>query len=165
MATDSMLQIRDPSPRERLSRTSIKQIPPKPMPPDWNVKRDTEISTVQQQLTDMPERWFVPIVRDDGTLDTVINEEAVWRYLVDLGKKPDQEKVENLLKYIEGKPALKRFKDIHVTVTMETMAGTANDLMDSRHVFLAIVVSERKPTHFFTTSDVRKLLLQDGTAT
>jgi len=165
MATDGLLQMRGLTARERLSRTSIKQIPPTPIPPDWNVKKDSLISAVKQQLMDQPDRWFIPILKDDGTLDTVVNEEAVWRFLVDLGTQLQQQTVDNLLKYIEERDPLKRFKDIYVTVTMETTVGTANDLMDTRHVFLAIVVADRKPTHFFTTSEVRKLLLQEGTVT
>lgn len=169
VAAESLLAMRDLSPKERLRQTPIKQIPPTSI--DWSVKRATKISEVKDALTQKPERWFVPVIKDDGTLDTVINEEAVWRYLID--KLPpveatEEEKkryagatVEELLKYIEETEALKRFNQIHAVVSMETNVGAANDLMDSRHVFLAIVTSEGKPTHFFTTSEVRKLLLKE----
>jgi len=169
VAADSLLAMRDLSPKERLRRTSIKQIPPTPI--DWTVKRTTKLSEVKDALTQKPERWFVPVTKDDGTLETVINEEAVWRYLIDklppanatpadIQKYADAT-VEDLLKYIDETETLKRFKNIHAVVAMETNVGAANDLMDSRHVFLAIVSSEGKPTHFFTTSEVRKLLLQE----
>jgi hypothetical protein len=110
-----------------------------------------------------PERWFVPVVKDDGTLDTVINEEAVWRFLLNPTSPPAPRTatVADLIANIEATPALKRFIDIQAVVSMETNVGTATDLMDSRHVFLAIVTSEGKPTHFFTTSEVRRLLLKD----
>lgn len=169
VAANSLLAMRDLSPKERLRQTSIKQIPPTPI--DWTVQRDTKVSEVKEALTQRPERWFVPVVKKDGTLETVINEEAVWRFWVD--KTPPREateedrkkfadsKIGDLLKHIEDTEALKRFHQIHVVVSMETNVGTANDLMDSRHVFLAIVTSEGKPTHFFTTSEVRKLLLQE----
>ena len=68
--------------------------------------------------------------------------------------------VGDLLKYIDKVEALKRFNQVHVAVPMETNVGTANDLMDSKNVFLAVVTSQGKPTHFFTTAEVRKLLLQ-----
>lgn len=158
VAADSLLAMRDLSPKERLRRTSIKQIPPTPI--DWTVTRATTIDDVRQSLTDRLERWFIPVVRDDGALDTVINEEALWRYLIN-GAPLVGATVGDLLTYIEGAPTLKRFKDIHVVVTMETNVGAANDLLDSRHIFLAIVTSEGRPTHFFTTSEVRKLLLQE----
>lgn len=169
VAANSLLAMRDLSPKERLRQTSIKQIPPTPI--DWTVKRDTKVSEVKEALSQRPERWFIPVVKEDGALETVINEEAVWRFWVD--KTPPQgateeerkkfadSNVAELLKYIDGTEALKRFNQIHVVVSMETNVGTATDLMDSRHVFLAIVTSEGKPTHFFTTSEVRKLLLQE----
>lgn len=169
VAADSLLAMRDLSPKERLRKTSIKQIPPTPI--DWTVKQSTKLSEVKDALAKNPERWFIPVVKDDGTLETVINEEAVWRYLID--KLPsatatDDEKnqyaeatVAELSKYIEETESLKRFNNIYVVSAMETNVGAANDLMDSRHVFLSIVASEGKPTHFFTTSEVRKLLLKE----
>ena len=169
VAADSLLAMRDISGKERLRRTSIQQIPPTPI--DWTVKRTDKISDVKKALVDKPERWFVPVVKEDGTLDTVVNEEAVWRYLID--KAPadtatQAEKdafanatVDDLIKYVETTDTLKRFMNIHAVASMETNVGAANDLMDSRHVFLAIVTSEGKPTHFFTTSEVRKLLLKE----
>jgi hypothetical protein len=71
VAADSLLAMRDLSPRDRLRRTSIKQIPPTPI--DWTVKKSTKLSEVKDALTQKPERWFVPVVKDDGTLETVIN--------------------------------------------------------------------------------------------
>jgi len=169
VAADSLLAMRDLSPKERLRRTSIKQIPPAPI--DWTVKRSTKVSEVKDTLTQRPERWFVPVVKEDGALETVVNEEAVWRFLIDKipstdanegdRKKYTDATVGDLLEYIDKTETLKRFNQIHVTVPMDTNVGTANDLMDSRHVFLAIVTSEGKPTHFLTTSEVRKLLLQE----
>jgi hypothetical protein len=161
--------LRDLSPKERLRKTSIKQIPPKPI--DWTVKRNTKLIETKAKLVQEPERWFVPVIKEDGTLETVVNEEAIWRYLVD--KVPSEtatpaEKqkyadatIDDLLKYIDATDSLKRFINIHAITTMETNVGTATDLMDSRHIFLSIVTSEGKPTHFFTTSEVRKLLLQE----
>ena len=160
VAADSLLAMRDLSGKERLRRTSIKQIPPTSI--DWTVKRTDTIDNVKAELMNKPERWFVPVVKDDGTLDTVINEEAVWRYLLNPTSPPVTGTVADLINYIETTAALKRFIDIQAVVTMETNVGTANDLMDSRHVFLAIVTSEGKPTHFFTTSEIRKLLLKDS---
>jgi hypothetical protein len=170
VAANSLLAMRDLSPKERLRQTSIKQIPPTPI--DWTVRRATKISAVKETLSQRPERWFAVIIKEDGTLETVINEEAVWRFLVDklppasaeesIRKRYEEATVDDLIKFIEETEALKRFNQIHVTVAMEANVGTANDLMDSRHVFLAIVTSDGKPTHFFTTSEVRKLLLQES---
>lgn len=181
VAADSLLAMRDLSPRERLRRTSIKQIPPTPL--DWTVKKTTLVKEVRDKLLGDPGRWFIPIVRDDGSLETVINEEAVWRFLL---ANPDQpsnpptppaeppaqppagppskpapdKTVEEILAFLDAHKELGRFRQIHISVAIGTTVGAANDLMDSRHVFLAIVETDGKPTHFFTTSEVRTLLLQ-----
>lgn len=161
VAADSMLAMRDLSGKERLRRTSIKQIPPTPI--DWTVKRTDTVAAVEAELMNKPERWFVPVVKDDGTLDTVINQEAIWRFLITSTSPPASATatVADLITFIEASAALKRFIDIQAVVSMETNVGTANDLMDSRHVFLAIVTSDGKPTHFFTTAEVRQLLLKE----
>lgn len=169
VAANSLLAMRDLSPKDRLRRTSIKQIPPTPI--DWTVKKATKLSEVKDALIQKPERWFIPVVKDDGTLETVVNEEAVWRYLNDklpaadasdnVKKSFTDATIDDLLKYIDSTEALKRFDKIHAVVAMETNVAAATELMDSRHVFLAIVAAEGKPTHFFTTSEVRKLLLQE----
>jgi hypothetical protein len=192
VAADSLLAMRDLSPRERLRRTSIKQIPPTPL--DWTVKKTTAVKDVWDKLTSEPTRWFIPIVRDDGALEGVINEEAIWRFLLDAQEPPAQpaappiqpaappaqptappaqpavppaqppaavvaeKTVADILTFLEEKK-LGRFQQIHVTVALGMTVGAATDLMDSKHVFLAIVETDGKPTHFFTTSEVRKLLL------
>jgi len=166
VAANGLLAMRDLSGRERLSRTSIKQIPPTPI--DWTVDRDTPLSDVRKKLEQEPARWFIPVVKKpDGTLETVFNVEALWRYLLrsSTGSPPSAPPaaagtVSDLLQYIQSKPELSRFNQIHVTVPMDTTVGAATDLMDSRKVFLAIVTADGKPTHYFTTSEVRKLLLQ-----
>lgn len=180
VAADSLLAMRNLSPRERLRQTSIKQIPPTPI--DLTFKRTTKLSEVKDALSQRPERWFLPIVKEDGSLDTVINEEAVWRFLIDklpttITSPPDTASppetaaedeqaryanatVDDVIKYIEKSEGLKRFTNIHAVTSMETNVGAANDIMDSRHVYLAIVTSDGKPTHFFTTAEVRNLLLQ-----
>ena len=159
VAADSLLKMRDITGKELLRNTSIKQIPPTPI--DWTVTRADTVASVQAELIGKPERWFVPVVKSDGTLDTVINEEAVWRYLLNPTSPPTSGgTVADIMTFIAATPALKRFIDIQAVVSMETNVGAANDLMDSRHVFLAIVTLEGKPTHFFTTSEVRKLLLK-----
>ena len=158
VAADSLLKMRDLSGKELLRNMSIKQIPPTPI--DWTVKRDDTIESVRTELMAKPERWFVPVVKSDGTLDTVINEEAVWRFLLTPSSPPATGTVGDLMAFIAANPALKRFIDIYAVVSIDTNVGAANDLMDSRHVFLAIVTSDGKPTHFFTTSEIRRLLLK-----
>ena len=61
----------------------------------------------------------------------------------------------------KGPDWLKRMKDIHVLVTKDTSVGDAMERMDRKHVFLAIVTDEQgRPVQWFTTSEVRQLILQ-----
>jgi hypothetical protein len=49
--------------------------------------------SVIDKLKAEPKKWFIAIVKDDGALENVIHEEAVWR-LVDkesANKTPDDE--------------------------------------------------------------------------
>jgi hypothetical protein len=159
VAAEGLLAMREVSPSERLRRTPIKQIPPSPL--DWTVQRNTLFEEVKKKLMDEPARWFIPVTKSDGTLETVVNEEAVWRLLADPANAPAAgDTLEKVFSHIASNPNLKRFSDIHVTVPMDATVGTANEMMQSKGAFLAIVTSQGKPTHFFTTSEIRKLLMQ-----
>lgn len=164
-AASSLLAMREPSPKERLRRTPIREIPPRQL--DWVVKTSDQLETVMDKLKAEPERWFIPIVKDDGTLDTVIHEEAIWRFVdkefeagtayADILKK----KVSDVVAYIKATPRLEWVEGIYVAVTLDKSAGDAHEEMQNKGVNLAIVTDERgKPTHFVTTGDVRRVLLQ-----
>jgi len=166
-ASRSMLAMREPSPKERLRRIPIREIAPRPL--DWVVTISEELRAVIDKLKDEPERWFIPLVKDDGTIETVINEEAIWRFVdneteagtvyADILKK----KVSDVLKYIKDTKGLERFKGIYAAVGLDKSACDANEEMQSKDVCLAIVTDERgKPTHYITTGDVRRVLLQVG---
>lgn len=159
VAADSLLAMRDISPRERLRKTSIKQLPPASI--DWTVKKTTPLDEVKAKLTQNPDRWFIPVVTDEGKLDTVLNEEAFWRFWTQesLASPLASPTVADVLDFIKTNEGLLRFRDRYVEVPLDTTVGAATEMMDNKHVFLAIVVLDGKPTYFFTTSEVRKLLL------
>jgi len=71
-ASRSLLAMKEPSPRERLRRTSIRLIPPKPL--DWKVKTGEELKAVVDKLRSETGKWFIPIVKDDGTLENIVHE-------------------------------------------------------------------------------------------
>ena len=160
VAADSLLAMHDASPRERLRRTPVQQLPPRPL--TWAVKASDPIQAVKDKLEAEPELWFVPVVKADGTLETVINEEGVLRYLLTVPSPPAAapKTVKDLLDFLND-PARKRFRDVHVSVTPDTTVSAANDLMESKGTALAIVETDGKPTHFLTTGDVRKLMLRE----
>lgn len=167
-ATSSMLQMREPSAKERLRRTPIREMPLKPL--DWRVKTSDLVKDVMDKLKKNPKLWFIPIVGEDGKVETIINEEAVWRFVMGDEKTPaaegpraeDVEKtIKDVLDYIRNNEELKRFEDIYVRVTLDRSAGDAYEQMQSKDVPLAAVADETgKLTHYFTTGDVRRVLLQ-----
>ena len=162
-ASRSLLAMREPSPQERLRRTSIRLIPPRPL--DWQVKSSEDLKTVVDKLRTETGKWFIPIVKDDGTLEDVIHEDTVWR-MVDAesaGGIPYADimnkKVSDVLDFVK-KQKLERLMGIYVPVNLDKSAGDAYDLMKTKNVYLAIIVDETgKPTHFIDTGDVRRLLL------
>jgi len=162
-ASRSLLAMKEPSPQERLRRTPIRLIPPRPL--DWKVKLNEDLKTVMEKLKAEPDKWFVPLIKDDGTLEDVLHEEAVWR-LVDAesaAKTPYEEimkkKASDVMEFVK-KQKLARLIGIYVPVNLDKNAGEVNDLMKTKEVFLAIIVDETgKPTHFIDTGDIRKLLL------
>lgn len=157
-ATKGMLDMKGPSARERLRQTLIREIPPRQL--DWSVKNETHLEEVLGRLKKEPKRWFIPILKEDGTIDTVIDEEAVYRFLVDT--KKEKGAITTVLKYLDGEKELqKRTKDIHVKLKLDHSTGYANDLMRDNDVRLGIVTDDKgKPTHYITTGDLRRVLMQ-----
>ena len=156
-ATKGMLDMKGPSPRERLRQTLIREIPPRQI--DWTVRRETDLREIISKLKNEPKRWFIPIIKKDGTLDTVIHEEAVWRFKLD---KEKEGTIDSVLKYLEREKDLQdRTKDIHVEIKLDDSLGYANDLMRDKNGHLCIVIDKnKKPTHYITTGDLRRELMQ-----
>jgi hypothetical protein len=165
-ASRSLLAMKEPSAQERVRNTPIRLIPPRSL--DWKVKTSDELKSVIDKLKAEPKKWFIPIIKNDGTLENVIHEEAVWR-LVDkdsANKTPYDEimnkKVSDVLTFLKDNK-LERLMGIYVPINLDKNAGEANELMKTKDVSLAIIVDETgKPTHYVDTGDVRRLLLQAG---
>ncbi|MBU0513355.1 MAG: hypothetical protein KJ621_01160 [Proteobacteria bacterium] len=164
----SLLKMRDLSGRELLRQTPISKIPPRKI--QWTVKTSDDLGPVMTKLREDPDLWFITIVKDDGTLETVIHEEAIWRF-VDaqvIAKTPyddiEKTKMSAVLAFIkETKKLADRIGKIYVPVTPDNTAEMADVLMQSKKVFLAVICDESgKPTHFITTGDLRVLLVQAG---
>jgi hypothetical protein len=164
-ATNSMLAMREQSPQERLRRTPIRAIPPKPL--DWVVKNSDTIAIIVEKLHTEPQRWFIPVVKNDESLDTLLHEQAVWRFIDKLSSQGTQysdilkKSISDVLDYVKNAPGLEKDVNISVTVSMDQSTGEAYDLMQSKKVFLAIVLDEKsKPKYYIDTADVRTLLLR-----
>ena len=189
VAANSLLQMQRASSTERLRATTIAEVPPKPL--DWLVKKSQTVGEVYDKLKEEAERWFITVVHEDsGALLTVIEEEALYRYIIDEAAaagaegteaeaeeaeegedelesppaspaSPRERTIEQVIEHINTKEEFERYRRVFVRVKMETSVETANEQMDRQGIYLAIVIGEKdKPTHFITTSEVRKLLLK-----
>ena len=172
-ATSSMLQMREPSAKERLRRTPIREMPLRPL--DWRVKTSDLVKDVMDKLKEHQKLWFIPIADKDGKVETIINEEAIWRFVMEEKETPKADEpsaavvanvektVNDVLVYIRSNDKLKRFEEIFVRVTLDGSAGDAYEQMQSKGASLAAVADETgKLTHYFTNGDVRRVLLQVG---
>ena len=169
-SAENMLAMREPSPKERLRRTQVREIPLRPI--DWFVKTSDDVEVVMDKLRAEPGRWFIPIAKDDGSLETIIHEEGVWRFLDEESSAGIahtdimQKKISDVLAFLKepaNEDLKKKVQDIYVHVTLDKSAGDANELMQSKGIYLAVITDEKgKPTHFFDTGDVRRVLLQLG---
>jgi hypothetical protein len=164
LATESLLQMHQP-PAERFKQMPVQSLPRKPV--DWTVKNSDTIESVSKRIN-RKKRWFIPIVKDDGTLENVIHEDAVWLFIDNQSSKnvPHaeiiQKTVADVVAYIRSESELKaEFDDIYVRVSLDDKAGEIHDAMMRKDVYLGIVTDAKgKPTEFITTADMRIFLLQ-----
>lgn len=169
-ATASLLQAQGLSSKERLGAAAIRDLPPRRI--EWTVPKTATVGTVLDYLRKNPEDWFIPVVDGKGRLETVLNEEAFYRFIDERTRTAkgmtaeaaraqiDQETIDAVVTYIQG-AKLGKFQGIHVPVSLDDSIGTANELMDRRFLKLAIVLdSDGRPTHYLTTGDVREFLLK-----
>jgi hypothetical protein len=169
-AYEGIKALQQPSPLERLSKVLVSEIQPRPIV--WSMKRNSKINDVLSALKEKPEYWFIPVLTDDGKIDTVIEEEAVWRYVEEeTGKAKDTDKIsdvrkkigdttlEDLLKYVEGNKSLASFKDQYVLLGPDQNVYDAYQQMEQKGVKLAIVTgSEGTAKYFITTGDLRRTM-------
>ncbi len=74
-----------------------------------------------------------------------------------------QKKVSDVLDYIRVTPELSRVEKVYVPVMLDKSAGDIYELMQNKVVYLAVITDEKgKPTHYFDTGDVGRVLLQFG---
>lgn len=145
-------------------------------PLESTVTENDTIDTVKQRILTDTEKWFVTILDDQGRLSSVINEEAIERYLAeniktqtqaakdgytDFLKKP----IKDVIKFIEAESKkskfLARLIDAYVPMSMEQNCINVLEQMEKEDKCLTFIVdSEGKPKGYLTTADLRKLLFQ-----
>lgn len=168
LATDKILEMRGLPPKEKLRRTSILSIAPKGI--DWTVTADADLPKVYEKLRHDPSRWFIVVTNDDGTLDRVIDEEALFRFMTDAQDKAPKDtlegkKVSDLIKYYAGlentdADLFKKMMNSYVAVKDRVNVGFLEENMANSHVHLGIVVNERnEPKSYVTSGDIKRCLL------
>lgn len=164
-AAQSMLAMREPTSRQQLEQTAVREVPPRPI--DWKVKTSDEMQTVVDKLKENPALWYVTITDDAGKLKTVVHEEAIWRFtdskLAEGTAYDDvmQLNVSDFLDYIDANADLKkRVSDIYVAVTLDQSVASAYDILMEKDLYLGIISNEKgEPIQFITTGDVRRVLV------
>jgi len=169
--TRGMLQMRELPPREKLRHITLKDLPPRPI--TWKVKISDPLLNVYNKLIKDVSWWFIVITNDDGILETVIEEEAMWRYINYLateGKKPvdilteKEPTVKTLLNFLNdptNKELAKKTVGIYIRVTNDYTLGAVNDLMLDKGVYLSIITDESmKPVSYVSSDDIRKEFLK-----
>lgn len=168
VASQSLLDMREPSAKEIMNQLTIKDLLPKPL--TWIVKSVDEIESVLDKLKKDPKLWFIPVKKKDSTY-TIIHEEAIWRFLDneqinpsnqlsydEIKKKP----MEEVLAYIDANKDLKFLKDIHVSTSLEKSAADTYNQMIAEDKTLAIIIAldSDLPTHYIVSSDIKDCLMK-----
>lgn len=158
-AMDGMLSAID-SPRQKLQKTKIKSLPPHKL--KNIVKISDALEPIFKEVKENADIWFIPVVNDKGILETVIHEEALYRYKLEPDAKSDA-KIEDLLAFVRSKENIKKeVENFWIEMNMDDDFGTAEILLAHAKARIAIIVdANRVPTHVISTGDIRRVLLKE----
>lgn len=171
-ATQGMLNMRQISPRERLRQIAVKELPPRPI--TWSVTTEDPLKKVYDKLKGDVTWWFIVVTKkDDGSLVTVLEEEALWRFIdseAAEGKKPGEafagKTVQDLLNYLKGnknKNLAKKVCNIFLKITNDHTVGAVNDQMLEKRVFLSIITDgSNRPVSYVSSDDIRREFMKMG---
>jgi len=164
VAAESLLEMRNQSPAERLQHLPIRNVPQRPI--DWTVKSADEIGSFYKTMN-KKDRWFIPIVNDDGSLENVIHENAIWRFIDDQSAQGVahadilKKSVADVVAFIQRTPEFKELDHIYVPIGQDDSAGEVHSRMLSKDIYIGVIRDAKgKPTHYTTTADMRMVLLQ-----
>lgn len=175
-ATSSMLQMRGISPQERLTRTTLRDLKPKPLPSTF--KNQAKIEEVLTWIEVDPERFFATILDERGHVVSVVAEEALYRFLRDRaaqGEGYDQVKgrpIADAIAYVEKElkekhkenpvavRALHNLVDAAVRLREDQPCSLANQMMEQQRKFVTLVLDTNDmPVGYITDADIRRLVL------
>lgn len=163
--TSDILSMQVSSPKEKLKKLSLRDASPQSL--GWAVTAEDNLKIVKYKLKFDSKRWFVIILKEDRTLDRIIHEDAFWRFIdehYEQGTPYEQileKKVSEVLDYINTNQLQEDLVVDYVPVRIDTSALDADNSMQQKGSYLAIIMnSEEKPTNFITRDDIRELILK-----
>jgi hypothetical protein len=167
----SLLAMRGPAAIERLWQTIVRDIPPRTIA--WRVTNGDSLENVLTSLEAHPEYLFVTVVKSDGSLSAVVEPVAFWRFVCaqfrDAEDRDEKvgviysEVMKMTVAQVLEKEELKRYRDRYVPARLENTVGDVSASMRDKGVVLAVVSDDAgKPTHYFTNTDVWRVMLRDA---
>lgn len=167
VASQSLLDMREPTAKEILNQLTIKDLLPKEIA--WKIKSTEDIRSVVDKLKKEPKLWFITVQKDDGKY-TIIHEEAIWRFLDNVQSDPKsltydegmKKTMKDVLEYIDDNKDLKFLKDIHVATSLDKSAAETYNQLTNENKTLAIIIALKsdEPINYITSSDIKDTLMK-----
>ncbi len=171
-ATESMIKISRSS-RDILSNVIIKEMNPRKVK---TIHITSTIADVIKWLKEDVWNFFFALVEEDEKLRCTVNEEAVYKYILDqlsladnsgktaaaleqeIHKKPITALIEYFQKSTDAKA--RGLVDAAVELSEDMTVSDASDAMEkSKKLWGIILNADKKPTGFITTNDIRRFLM------
>ncbi|MFA5309273.1 MAG: CBS domain-containing protein [Dehalococcoidales bacterium] len=171
-ATESMLKI-NRSTKDILSNVSIKELNPRGI--NKLTLSDT-ISKALEWVNQKVQEYILVIIDDNGKFCAAVSDEAIYQYILkkkdlisdksitvaDFYKGIEEDTMKDLIDFYESS----KNKDlVHLTkfaveLTEDMTAAAATQKIEQGHTYLGVILdSERKPTGYISTNDLRKYLM------
>ena len=137
-------------------QSTIRDIKPTPLNPDFTFSFDTYVEDVIKKLRERVDYWFVPIIENERLKDT-IHEKAFRQYKDEEHKG---KKISDLINYIKTSKKFvqirNRFHKFFVEVSMDDSVHEVSSIMNEKNADVGIVCDKNnKPTHCFSRRDLR----------
>jgi hypothetical protein len=163
-SADSMLELhRQTSGLDKLKSITVRDIPPKPL--EKFIHHTDTIEDLLNYLKENTDLWFIP-VKTENSFD-ILHEDSLFRFLQHMYEtgepyeKSLKRDINDLFLFLKSNEKLNRLVGQYIEANMGNSLAEMNEKLQDENVYLAIVLDYKgNPTHYFTTSDLRKVLLK-----
>ena len=160
-AAGHIVAMRGPTGDEVLRSLGLQTLNPRPLP--FIVGPDDTVAAAVDALRAKPDRWFVAVVRPDGTLGDVITKETLFDHVarqVEAGTAYQAIVDATVGSAVADIATVPGYRRPYVVVPIDRTAADTDDLMEAEAVRLAIITEGGKATRFITTGDIRRALMR-----